>query len=513
MDSMATLTFDTAQLAELKRFNAAQMGYQAQTFQQAVHDATAKTIIVSGGEASGKSVVTAAELALRFGTWKRVLLVCYKAASAKNESDYLWQFLSLIGAVESYRTPRGGAIELTTKPGAMVESAIVESVSTHSEGERAVSGTGRSYDIIAMLEAGKQPYSVFLACLLRASRTGGLLILSGTIEKSEPWFPDMVTRLQGENELGAQVVIMPTWENHVLYPGGRNDPKIKQIENELGEDLFLERCAGKPAPLHSLVFKEFSFLTHVFEWCQYDPAQPVEVWVDPGYSGSKYSVNFVQFHPRAYTRKFHPALPDASLMDVWVIGDLYLDHAVHEEVIQQCQLLPWWSHVTGGVGDVVMKTHPMADRAPIDVWSAKANIFLRGQLVGIADGIDRHHTFLKDPSTGSPRLFYNPNCQGVREYGRWRRKEVGENIYGEPEIKNCDCMKAVHYGLIDHFGRVERMFPPGAFATGERLVMDKSKQELPAMPGLSSQSPPQSPIPGAGRYIVTPRAPKVKIGQ
>jgi hypothetical protein len=201
-------------------------------------------------------------------------------------------------------------------------------------------------------------------------------------------------------------------------------------------------------------------------------------------------------------------------MDVWVIGDLYLDHAVHEEVIQQCQALPWWSHVTGGVGDVVMKTHPMADRAPVDVWSAKANLFLRGQLVGIDDGIDRHHTFLKDPSTGAPRIFFNPSCQGIREYGRWKRKEIGENLYGEPELKNCDCMKALQYGLIDHFGRVERILPPQAIAVGERTALPESQARLPPLPGIAPVPAPARAVGVRQRqtYVVTPRPPKVKIG-
>jgi hypothetical protein len=498
---------DSFHLKEFKQFNFGSMAYAPQPVQQRVHDSEASIIIVSGGEGSGKSKVTSAEIAARFGTWKRVLLVCYKTESARNEADYLYEFLNNFGAVLQYRTPKGGGLELTARDG-----AVVEAVSTYAEQERAVSGTGKSYDIIAMLEAGKQRYSVFLACLLRISRTAGLLILSGTIEKSEPWFPDIVTRLSGENELGAQVVIMPTWENHVLYPLGKDDPKIKQIRGELGEDLFMERCAGKPAPLHSLVFKEFSFLTHVFDWCQYDPKETVEAWIDPGYSGSHYSVNFVQFHPRAYTRQFKKDLPDAPLTDVFVIGDLYLDHAVHEEVIEQCKTLPWWSHVVGGVGDVVMKTHPMADRAPVDVWSAKANIFLRGQLIGIDDGIDRHHTFLKDPMSNSPRLFFNPNCQGVREYGRWKRKEVGENIFGDAEIQNCDCMKAISYGLIDHFGRVERLFPPRAISVGERIRIEEQRERLPEQPMAPGQTPMRIPNPQKQQYVVVKREPKEPVG-
>jgi len=491
-------------LQKLKTINFELMRYQPLPSQQPVHTSPAKVLVISGGEGSGKSCVTAAEIAGRFGMWQSVLFVCYKSESAKNEGDYLYQYLKSFNAVQEYSTPKNGNITLTTLNG-----GLVESVSTFAEGARAVSGTGKSYDIIAMLEAGKQRYEVFQACLLRASRTGGLLILSGTIEKSEPWFADVINRLGGENDLNAQVVIMPTWENQLLYPGGRHDPKIKAIENELGEDLFLERCAGKPAPLHSLVLKEFSFLTHVYDWVKFDPQTLVEAWIDYGYSGSHYSIAFVQFHPRAYTRQFRKELPDVPLTDVWVIGDLYLDHATHEEAISVCKRMPWWNHVQSGVGDVVGRTHPQAGQSPFDVWRDKAGLALRGQYILVADNVDRHRTFLKDQRTSQPRMFFHPSCKGVREYGLWKRKEIGENLYGDPETRHCDFMKAVGYGLIDHFGRVDSHIKPTAISFGEKPLFEDMQKAIPdraAIPGMYGQMP--SPVESPNKnYVVIPRKP------
>ena len=500
------LNYDRMQ--KLKTANARLMHYTPQPQQEAVHRSTKNLIIISGGEGSGKSVVTAGEIAIRYGTWKKVLFVCYKTDSARNEGDYLFEYLDSVKAVTEYRTPKGAALELSLRGGESVES-----VSTHAEGPRAVSGTGKSYDIIAMLEAGKQSYSVFTSCLLRASRTGGLLLVSGTIERSEPWFPDLLNHLKPGNELEAEVVIMPTWENRTLYPGGLEDPKIQLLKRTLTKELFLERLGGQPSPLESLVLKDFSYLTHVFDWVQYDPTQTVELWMDPGYSGSHYSVSFVQFHPRAYTRQFYPTLPDAPLTDVWVIGDLYLNHAVHEEVIQQCKKLPWWDHVVGGVGDVVGKTHPQAGQSPFDVWSTKASLALRGQYILIPDNVDRHHTFLKDPGTNSPRIFYHPKVEGLVEYSRWKRKEIGENLYGDPESRNCDFLKAIGYGLIDHFGRVDRTHQPGAHVAGQRMPTQESANQLPT--GLGTVEVPQTTQTRVVRkthYIVVPRGPRLVVG-
>lgn len=480
------------------------VGYEPLPMQAPAHESDAQVIILTGGEGSGKSITTSAEIMARYPTWRRVLFAAYKAESAGNESDYLYGFLNKIGAVKQYRKPKSGAIELITRDG-----AVVESVSTYAEGERAVSGTGKNYDVIAMLEAGKQKYSVFLACLLRISRTGGLLILSGTIERSEPWFPDLLRKLKDDEkrraEMNAQIVVMPTWENRLMYPGGREDPKVVMLEKELGTDLFLERLGGEPTPPEGLVLRGFSFLTHVFDWVTYDPKYPVFVAIDPGYSGSHYSVNFIQEHTRAYTRQFYADLPDASLTDVWVIGDLYLNYTTHEEVIALSKELEWWSHIQGGVGDVVMKTHPMADRAPVDVWKEKGGIWLRGQPVGIQDGIDRHRTFLIDPATKYPRIFFNPSCQGIVEYGLWKKRLIGENLYGPPEDKNCDFTKAIQYYLIDRFGRVEHQSTSKVVVGGQRVTLDKAQTQMPATVGLPHPQIQQPMLRKSSMFVSGPR--------
>lgn len=512
-------------LLDLKQFNFETMGYTPNETQMPVHLSTALVLFVNGGEGSGKSYVTSAEVASRYGNWKRVLFAAYKAESASNEADYLYEFLNEIGAVKAYSKPKTGNIEIKCRNG-----AIIESVTTHAEGERAISGTGKSYDIICILEAGKHKYSVFLSCLLRISRTGGLLILSGTVEQSEIWYPDLIRKLQEDEQrrkdMQAQVVILPTWGNKKLYPLGREDPKIKMLEKELTPELFMERLAGVPSPPEGLVLKGFSYLTHVFDWVQYDPKSFVGLAIDPGYSGSHYSVAFIQEHPRIYTRQFYPELPDTQTIDVWVIASLYLNYTVHEEVIELAKEFPFWSHVNYGVGDVIMKTHPQADRAPIDVWKEKANVFLEAEPISIQDNIDRHRTFLKDPATikidpltgfkdmatGYPRIFYNPECKGLEEYGQWKKKLIAEGLYGKPDEKYCDLMKSIGYYLINRFGRIEKRIKSQGASVGERVTMEQAKQTLPTT--LQANKLIQSvPIVkrSAQQYVVVPRKQRTPI--
>lgn len=418
-------------LAELKRINLDAAQYTPLEIQKPIIEYSKSPILVSGGEGSGKSHLTAALIAARYGLWQLVHLVTPKYDSAHKEADYLYAMLKQFGAVATYSKPRTGKLLLKTRDGAQVES-----ISTESEGARAVTGTGDSPDIIAMVEAGKQSYDVFLACLTRITRSHGLLILSGTIEEGERWYPELITRWQADNPEGGKTFIVPTWANTKLYPGGRDDPAIKMLEGTLTPEKFAERLAAVPCVASDLVIKEFSFLNHVRADVEYDPRRPTELWIDPGYSGSHYAVLVVQFPtPR----------------DVWVVDEIYTDHATTQEVIAEAKNRDWWGYTLTGVGDIATKQHA-AMPSVWEVWN-DAGVPLRTNRVAIAEGIELHRTFLKPPDGSPARLLFNPKCRGVfSEYGAWKRKRITDLVYGEPSDKHCDALKAINYGLFDRFG-------------------------------------------------------------
>jgi hypothetical protein len=412
-----------------------------QSAQAPVHRAQTELIVVNGGEGSGKSVTTAAEIAARYGLWELVHLVCYKYDSATNEGDYLNQYLGRIGQVRSYSAPKQGKLQLMTVTGAQVVS-----ISTEKEGERAVTGTGKSPDIIAMIEAGKQAYEVFLACLVRISRKGGLLILSGTVEQSEPWYPELIDNCKGDNTLGATLVTIPAWENRTLYPLGRNDPKIKLLEANLPEDKFLERIAGETVPLSGRVLKEFNHTIHVKHapyWSN-DPDWkdlPVELWIDPGGDGH-YAVLAVQVNGH----------------QVWQIDEVCVEFGLASDIIGICEERPWWGNVpkfgsgkVGGVMDIAGKSHDGRESHE-DIWKREARIAVGAKKVGVDDGIQRHRTFLKNPFTGTADLLHDPRCKyTLKEYGLYKRHPDSGAVID----RDNHAMKALAYGLVYHFGVAE----------------------------------------------------------
>lgn len=413
------------------------MNYQPLPSQIPIHSSPERILLISGGEGSGKSYVTAAEIVSRYGTWHLVYIVGPKYEAAHKEVDYIYEDLLQIGATRKdlYQRPSRGKLVLKTVDGATVETLSAE------DGAKAITGTGESPDLLAMVEAGKQSYEIYLACRGRVARSRGTLILSGTIEESERWYPELIDRWRTTNPEGGKSFILPTWSNTRLYPGGRDDPEIKALEATYPADRFMERFGAVPCPPSGLVFKEFSYTEHVREspyWRGDEGRQriPVEVWIDPGYAGA-YNVTAVQI--------------DGPQVDV--IDEVYVQFGVASDVIGECMRRPWWKQVKLGVMDIAGKAHVGMETGKAthdEYWKKEARIPIGMKRVLIDDGIQRTRTFLKSPFTGEPRIHFDPRCvKTAWEFSRGyqRHPETGKVI-----DKHNHAAKAIAYGLVYHFG-------------------------------------------------------------
>lgn len=276
-------------------------------------------------------------------------------------------------------------------------------------------------DGVIMAEAAQQGYDVFLKLRGRLIERRAWLVMSGTLEKGEPWYPECYQRWQGPNLENAKSFSLPTWSNHHIFPGGRGDPQIKELEATFPPDLFLERFGAKPTPPSGLVFKEFSFNTHVEELEPMD--LPVELAIDPGYTGA-YAVLAIQ-QAGGLTR---------------VIDEVYVRFGVAQEVIEECKSRWWWELVpkggegkTGGVIDIAGKQHQgMASH--VEIWATDAGVTLRSQPVSIEDGILVVRTLLKNPKDGRPRIVFDAGLSALKDHDGHPLGVLGElGMYRYPE--------------------------------------------------------------------------------
>ena len=411
----------------------ARVGYDPSPAQRAAHDCPARIRLIAGGERAGKSRSAAMELFGRLLEGRLYWLVGPEYDLCRPEFEYVLEACRRIDAVASVRYPASSRCELIMRTGARIVTRSAR------EPERLAA---EAPDGVLGCEAAQLPPLVFLRLRGRIAERRGWLWLSGTFEGSRGWYAERFRAWKFANRPDAQAFSIPSWENRALYPGGRNDPEIADLEAMFPPDLFMERFGGVPCPPSSLVFREFDPRVHVSGNAKASGA-PVELAIDPGYAGAYAVLAIEQRGPH-----------------VAVIDEVYLRRTVAGDVIAACRQRPWWPRVRGGVIDVAGRQHHAAP-SQIEIWASLAGVRLRSHTVPLRAGIDRLRTFLRDPASGDARLIVAPECANlVREFGLYRYHEASdrEPISEVPIDRDNHAIKALTYWLFDSFGAIER--PP-----------------------------------------------------
>ena len=90
---------------------------------------------------------------------------------------------------------------------------------------------------------------------------------------------------------------------------------------------------------------------------------------------------------------------------VFVFDEVVDTGLVAEDIIARCKERWWWKHVKGGVIDIAGKQHP-GSKSQQEIWRSAAGIYLRTNRVGVVEGILRLRTFLVNPATKQPRIWF-----------------------------------------------------------------------------------------------------------
>lgn len=303
---------------------------------------------------------------------------------------------------------------------------------------------------IIMAEAAQHVAEVWLKLMGRVSETGGCLILSGTLERGLPWYADLYMRWQGPNELLARSFSLPSWSNTAIYPGGREDKAIKELEAEYPADLFMERFGAEPRKRIGLVLPDFDMKLHVKPLTR-DIHVPVELWMDPGQHC--YPVLFVQ-SIGLYTH---------------VLDCIYSRGKIVQDIIPLVMGHPLFQYVdiaNGGVIDVAGKQHH-ANKSQVELWQELAGVSLRSKYVKLDDSIQTLRFRLTSQNVHhEPLLYFNSHLKNTKspdgtlamdvlaepELWKWPDRSGDRNKAVNPVDLNNDAMKAIAYGLVDRYG-------------------------------------------------------------
>ncbi len=191
------------------------------------------------------------------------------------EMQYLIAWSKALGLFHRMQAPTGGSWRLEMCGGRMVVETIT---AQNPEGLASV-----ACDSITLVEAGQMPESIRMHALGRLLEKRGWLNISGTLEDEEKkpsvlWYGKLGAewleeRLESESPLDSRLELhmafsLPSWANKAVFPGGRTDPAILEIEQAYKDNpaYFKRYVCGEPAGVSDAIYESLS----TGDWGYYD---------------------------------------------------------------------------------------------------------------------------------------------------------------------------------------------------------------------------------------------------
>jgi hypothetical protein len=364
----------------------------------------------------------------------------------RQEFEYSLEALQSMDMIAGYSMPkqRYQPCVLETVWGCKVETRSLHDIETFAS---------RAPDLVVICEPGQAPVETLAKSRERLSTKRGRLWMAGTFEDiKETWMEDVWRRwVRWPNKESGKSYAVPSWLNTASFPGGIKDPEMVALRSSYSTmNEFLLRCAGVPVAASALVVGNYwDARKHVnahitFRKVHNGAPMPVEIAIDPGYSGGSHYVVLAIQH-----------IGTSKL----IIDEITMQSKVHESVIEICKQKPWWGNVIGGTIDPFAGgSHIYGALSPQEVWERNTKLKLRlPPRLSVEDYVSNLCGELKDPANSTTHILFSDLCpRTIWEMSHWRkRKSQGSSAFGEPSKVNCDGVKALAYYLADRsFNRI-----------------------------------------------------------
>lgn len=424
-----------------RAFNA--IGYKPHDVQLEIHKARRQSRfrVVSAGRRTGKSTAGGHELFVRHleagarqaeyepkGKRAEYWIVGPEYTDAEKEFRVLYNDLTKAGAPfdkpGTYYDPNGGDMHISMFGGRFLVSAQSAKYPQNLVGE-ALKG-------VVMAEAAKMRPTIWpkyirpmLADYARDPVPSWALFNSTPEGKN--WFYDIYMRgistAQEDEEWWG--IRMPSWSNNHLFPLGRQDPEILEMERDMTSELFKQEVEADFSEYAGRVYKDFSEESHVGDY-GYNPRWPLAVATDYGFTNPNVAL-FIQW----------------DIWDnVWVVAEYYRTNRTSEEfardVLEDSVLGPLVQNAKFLFGD---PEDPGATETLSNKWKVQKMSNTGGLLKDRIDLIRRwlrpQPLELEDGHPDKkPKLMFNqkltPNT--IREMGAYRYPDTkAEANYGPSE--------------------------------------------------------------------------------
>lgn len=180
---------------------------------------------------------------------------------------------------------------------------------------------------------------------------------------------------------------LPSWENPVVYPGGRNDPEILEIEKRVSKQFFAQEIAAEFTAFAGKIYEEFDTQIHVKK-IEYNPRWSNYNAFDYGWNNPFVCLDImIDPDENVYVWREY----QKSHVSTWDHGHILLNRRN-----------PDGYHVDGRFGD------PRGGDSAATLSLVLGHIF--SEDVETEIGYELVRRWMKVQSDGKPKLYIDPSC-------------------------------------------------------------------------------------------------------
>lgn len=234
--------------------------------QQQFHDSLARFKTACCGRRYGKSQMEGHELTAKMFVPHSInWIVAPKYVLGEKEFRVVWndfKRLGLLGRCNTHYNIEQGRMDIYFPE--------FDSILQTKSAERPDSLVGEGVDHVCMSEAAKHKRSTWEMYIRPA-----LQDKRGTADF--PSTPQGFNWFKGMYDLGADPEYkeydswrFPSWDNPIIFPGGRDDPEILEVESKVSRMFFLQEIAAEFTAFEGMIYDEFDENIHVKQF-DYNP--------------------------------------------------------------------------------------------------------------------------------------------------------------------------------------------------------------------------------------------------
>lgn len=321
---------------------------------------------------------------------------------------------------------------------------------TTKSAERPDTLVGEGLMGVILAEAAKLKHVVWTKSirptLADYANEGSWALLTSTPE-GKNWFYDQYMRGQDPNDPQWWSQRAPSWINNVLFPGGRFDPEIIEMERDMTAEKFKQEIGADFTDFVGRVFKQFEEETHVGDY-PFNPKLPTYIAQDHGFRNPAVIV-FLQ----------------VDVFDnVFVVGEYYKTHRTPEEIAQDILDDPKLRQMANAARHLFPDpATPSTSATQAKAWNVQEMPDTGGPL---NDRLDLIRRWLKpapyELEDGHPekipKFLVDRHCPNtIREFNDYRypetRNEQGSDPSEKPMKKDDHVPEAVGRFFAGHFGQ------------------------------------------------------------